>query len=61
MQVLLSNAAIVDALKDKAVLDKLALQGAQPLGSTPEVYGAFIKSEIARWAAVIKDAGVKID
>ncbi len=55
------NAAALEALKDRSVLDKLAIQGAQPLGSSPEAYGTFIAAEIERWAGVIKDAGVKID
>ena len=40
---------------------QLKVQGAQALGSTPQEYGAYIQSEIQRWGAVIKEAGVKLD
>ena len=55
------NAEIVKALKNPAVLEKLAAQGAQPLGSTPEAYGAYLRSEIQRWGAVAKATGAKLD
>lgn len=34
--------------------------GAEPVGSTPEQFTALIKSEIAKWAKVIKDANVEL-
>jgi tripartite-type tricarboxylate transporter receptor subunit TctC len=53
------NKAAVEAMKDKAVIDKLASQGAILSGDTPEQFSAFIDSETKKWAKVIKDAGVK--
>lgn len=55
------NAEITKALKNPAVLEKLAAQGAQPLGSTPDEYGAYLRSEIQRWGAVAKATGAKLD
>jgi tripartite-type tricarboxylate transporter receptor subunit TctC len=55
------NAAAIAAINDPAVKEKLAVQGAQPLGSTPEAYGEYIRSEIKRWAVVVKESGAKID
>ena len=40
-------------------LDFLARQGAEPFISTPEQTSALIKEEIARYAKIIKDAGIK--
>jgi tripartite-type tricarboxylate transporter receptor subunit TctC len=34
-------------------------QGATPAPTTPEAFAAFIRAEIARWAPVIRQAGIK--
>ncbi|MBI4203843.1 MAG: tripartite tricarboxylate transporter substrate binding protein [Betaproteobacteria bacterium] len=52
---------IVNILKSPDVNTRLAAQGADPVGSSPEQFDAFIKSEIAKWAKVVKEAGLKID
>jgi tripartite-type tricarboxylate transporter receptor subunit TctC len=52
------NKAAVAALKDPAVVSKLSSQGAILVGDTPDEFRAFIASETAKWAKVIKDAGV---
>lgn len=38
-----------------------AEQGADPGGMPPDEFGKLIKSEIAKWAKVVKDAGAKVD
>jgi len=38
-----------------------AEQGADPGGMPPEQFGQLVKSEIAKWAKVVKDSGAKID
>jgi len=38
-----------------------AEQGADPGGMPPEEMGRLVKSEIAKWAKVVKDAGAKVD
>ena len=52
------NKAAVEAMKDPAVVEKLASQGAILVGDTPDQFRAFIASETKKWAGVIKDAGV---
>jgi tripartite-type tricarboxylate transporter receptor subunit TctC len=52
------NRAATEAMRDPAVKEKLAIQGAILIGDTPEQFRGFIESEIVRWAKVIKDAGV---
>ena len=52
------NKAAVAALKDPDVVAKLSSQGAILVGDTPDEFRAFIASETAKWAKVIKDAGV---
>lgn len=50
------------ALKMPDVIERLATQGGNELvGSTPEQYAATIKAEIAKYAKIIKDAGIKIE
>ena len=39
----------------------LVHEGAEPVGNTPEEFAAIIKSETAKWAKVIKAAGIKAD
>ena len=55
------NAEINKALKAPAVLDKLAQQGTEALGSTPAAYGSYIKTELARWGDVVKASGVTLE
>jgi tripartite-type tricarboxylate transporter receptor subunit TctC len=51
----------VAALKDPAVAERLASEGAEPVGDTPEHFGAFVRSEIELWGKVIRDSGAKVD
>jgi tripartite-type tricarboxylate transporter receptor subunit TctC len=55
------NTELMKALQNPDVQKKLAVQGAIPLGSTPEEYGAYIKSELTRWAAIVKQTGVSLE
>ncbi|KTT24683.1 tripartite tricarboxylate transporter substrate binding protein [Pseudacidovorax intermedius] len=55
------NATIEAALKDKALLEKFALQGAEARHSTPAQYGAFIQTEVVRWSQIIRANSVKMD
>jgi tripartite-type tricarboxylate transporter receptor subunit TctC len=53
------NRIALQAMADPAVKDKLASQGAFLVGDTPEHFRDFIGTEIKKWAAVIKNAGVE--
>lgn len=55
------NVEINKALKSSDVRARLAQQGAEPLGSTPQEYSAYVKKELARWAGVVKATGVTLD
>jgi len=55
------HAAIVEALKSPDVKDKLAPQGAILVGNTPEEFTAYILAETAKWGAVVKASGVKLE
>jgi tripartite-type tricarboxylate transporter receptor subunit TctC len=53
------NKAAAEALKDPAVVAKLGPQGAKLIGDTPDHFRDFIKSEIDKWAAVVKASGAR--
>ena len=55
------NAEVMKALQSPEVRQKLALQGVEPLGSSPEEYAVYIKEEIARWDRVVKQAGLSLE
>ena len=55
------NHAANDVLKVKDMEERLAGDGVSPAGGTPEQFGALIKSDIARWAKIVKQANVKIE
>src|SRR5712691_13028479 len=46
------NRVAIEAMRDPAVKEKLASQGAELIGDTPEHFRAFIDTEIERWAKV---------
>ncbi len=55
------NKEIVSGLKDPKMQARLSDNGSEPFASTPEEFAAYIKSEIALWAPIIKAAGVRVD
>ena len=55
------NAEVMKALQSPDVRQKLALQGAEPLGSSPEAYGEYLQKELTRWENVVKQTGVTLE
>jgi tripartite-type tricarboxylate transporter receptor subunit TctC len=58
------NAALKAALKDPNIVTKFGELGTEPVPenrASPEVLRAFLKSEIEKWAPIIKKAGVYAD
>jgi tripartite-type tricarboxylate transporter receptor subunit TctC len=55
------NREIVAILREPGTVDKLRAAYMDPVGSTPQAFGAFMQEELARWAPVIRRAGVTID
>jgi tripartite-type tricarboxylate transporter receptor subunit TctC len=53
------NAAIVTALADPGVLERIRLLGAVPMPGTPEEFGRFIRAEYEKWAKVVAESGAK--
>ena len=55
------NRAFTRALLLPDVQERLLAQGADPAPGTPEAFAAFMQDEMAKWAPVVKQAGVKLD
>jgi tripartite-type tricarboxylate transporter receptor subunit TctC len=55
------HAAAVKALATPVVKERFASLGVQPVGNTPEQWGAEIRADLARWAKVIKAANIKVE
>ena len=43
------------------VKQRFSIDAADPVGNSPEEFTAYLKSEIARWTKVVKDAGIRVD
>jgi tripartite-type tricarboxylate transporter receptor subunit TctC len=41
--------------------ERLATQGAEAVGNTPEEFTEFVRAEIAKWAKVVKASGARVD
>lgn len=52
---------VIEAIRSQGIRDKLAAQLMEPTGSTAEQFRAKIEAEFARWAPVIKAAGIKVN
>jgi len=52
---------IVTALNSSDLRKRLLAEGSEIGGMPPEEFGAYIKSEIAKWTQVVRDANIKID
>jgi tripartite-type tricarboxylate transporter receptor subunit TctC len=55
------NAAMRKALEDPEAVKQLSAAGLEPALSSPEEFGAYIKSEIEKWTKVARAANVKLD
>ena len=51
----------IKVLQTPEVKEKLVAQGTDPVGSTSEEFGAFMKAETAKWARVIREANIRAD
>ena len=53
--------AIVRALAQPEVRERLVSEGAEVIGSTPEAFAAHITAELARMGKLIRDAGIRME
>src|SRR4051812_49235380 len=55
------NTEVTKILKSDEVKDRFGKAGVEVVAGTPEQFSTFLKSEVARWAKVVQDAGIKAD
>jgi tripartite-type tricarboxylate transporter receptor subunit TctC len=55
------NTEVTKILKSDEVKDRFGKTGVEVVAGTPEQFSTFLKSEVARWAKVVQDAGIKAD
>jgi tripartite-type tricarboxylate transporter receptor subunit TctC len=55
------NTELNKALQQADLHKRLAEQGADPAGGTPEQFAVLMRDEIQRWGKVVKDSGAKLD
>jgi tripartite-type tricarboxylate transporter receptor subunit TctC len=55
------NADINRILQSPDVRERLTALGTEPTGGTPEQFAETIKTDTARWAKVVSDAGIRIE
>jgi tripartite-type tricarboxylate transporter receptor subunit TctC len=53
--------AVTRIVKEPAMSRYLSEQGADPVTMSPAEYGAYIKSEVVKWAKVVRASGAKVD
>ena len=53
------NREMVKALQSKDIKDKLASEGAEPVGSTPAEFANLIKNDFDKWSKVAKSSGIE--
>ncbi len=55
------HTGVVRALQNPEVRQRLLNDGAEPIGSSPDEFAAYLRSETAKWAKVTQAAGIKPD
>ncbi|MBM3358698.1 MAG: tripartite tricarboxylate transporter substrate binding protein [Betaproteobacteria bacterium] len=53
------SAEVARIVREPDVAQRFQLDGAEPVGSTPKEFAAFLRAEMQKWSKVIKDAGIK--
>ena len=55
------NSEVANALREADARARLFSIGAEPMSNTPEEFASFIHSEMAKWAKVVKVAGIRVE
>jgi tripartite-type tricarboxylate transporter receptor subunit TctC len=55
------NHEINEILKNPAMRDRLAQEGIEAVGGTPDAFAAHLKEELTQWGRIAKEAGIKLN
>jgi tripartite-type tricarboxylate transporter receptor subunit TctC len=55
------NADVLKVISSPELKERLKAEGSDPVGNSPEQFATYLRDEIAKWAKVIKFAGVKAE
>lgn len=55
------NDTLAQVLKQPELREKLAVEAVEPMPMTPQQFGEFIRKDIARWTAIAKEHGIRLD
>lgn len=55
------NAELVRSTRSPDVVERLAPDGGEPVGSTPEQFSRHISEELARWSRLVKETGIRFE
>lgn len=55
------NAEVLRALQTREVAERLAAEGSEAIGGSPERFAQFLREEGSKWSAVVKETGAKVD
>jgi tripartite-type tricarboxylate transporter receptor subunit TctC len=55
------NAEAIAALKTADLQERFIALGADPIGTTPQAFGQFVRSEMQKWRKAVKDSGARVE
>ena len=55
------NAAVIAALKNPELRERFVALGADPIGTTPQVFAQFIQNELSKWGKAVNDSGARVE
>ena len=55
------NREVAKAMHQPDVVKKLSSDGSQPVGGTPEEFGALLKAELPKWGKIVKENNIRME